>query len=154
MNINDVLNKLNISYEEIEHDAVYTVEEALSLKEKIDGLGCKNLFLTDKKNGYYLYVLKDDKRADLKDLTKFFGVSRLTFANGDELNKLLGLEKGSVTPLGIINDIDRQVKIIIDKDIVGKRILVHPNVNTKTISIEYEDLIKFIEYNGNEYFVH
>ena len=81
----------------------------------------------------------------------FLDVKRLTFGNDESLNLLLGLTKGSVTPLGIINDKDNKVKVIIDKELVGEVILVHPNVNTKTMAISYEDLIKFIEYIGNEY---
>ncbi len=151
MNIYHILNELNINYEEIEHKAVYTVEEANSLKDRIKGTGCKNLFLTDKKNNYFLYLLRDDKKADLKELSNFLNVKRLTFGNDDDLNNLLGLTKGSVTPLGIINDKDKKVRVVIDKVLVGEVILVHPNVNTKTIAITYEDLIKFIKYIGNEY---
>lgn len=151
MNIYHILNELNINYEEIEHKAVYTVEEANSLKDRIKGTGCKNLFLTDKKNNYFLYLLRDDKKADLKELSNFLNVKRLTFGNDDDLNNLLGLTKGSVTPLGIINDKDNKVRVVIDKVLVGEVILVHPNVNTKTIAITYEDLIKFIKYIGNEY---
>ena len=151
MNIYHILNELNINYEEIEHKAVYTVEEANSLKDRIKGTGCKNLFLTDKKSNYFLYLLRDDKKADLKELSNFLNVKRLTFGNDDDLNNLLGLTKGSVTPLGIINDKDNKVRVVIDKVLVGEVILVHPNVNTKTIAITYEDLIKFIKYIGNEY---
>ncbi len=154
MNIYEILKKLYIGYEEIEHKAVYTVEEALSLKEKIEGIGCKNLFLTDKKNNYFLYVLRDDKRADLKELALFLNVSKLIFASEVDLKRLLGLEKGSVTPLGLINDKENQVKVVIDKELVGMKLLVHPNINTKTISIKYDDLIRFIEFNGNKYFLH
>ncbi len=151
MNIYHILNELNINYEEIEHKSVYTVEEANSLKDRIKGTGCKNLFFTDKKNNYFLYLLRDDKKADLKELSNFLNVKRLTFGNDDDLNNLLGLTKGSVTPLGIINDKDNKVRVVIDKVLVGEVILVHPNVNTKTIAITYEDLIKFIKYIGNEY---
>ena len=72
MNLYDIFDKLNISYDEIEHEAVYTVEEANKIESMIDGIGCKNLFLTDKKGCYYLYVLKDDKRADLKKYLLFY----------------------------------------------------------------------------------
>lgn len=151
MNIYDELEKLNISYKEIEHKAVFTVEEALYLKEQIDGIGCKNLFLTDKKDNYYLYVLRDDKRADLKLLTGFLNVSRLTFASDEDLEKILGLTKGSVTPLGIINDKENKVLIILDRELKGNNVLVHPNVNTKTISLNYDDLIEFIKYENHKF---
>jgi len=150
MNLYELLNELDIQYEEIEHEAVYTVEEANRIESMIDGIGCKNLFLTDR-NKYFLYVLKDNKRADLKELAKYLNVLRLSFGSEDKLIGLLGLTKGSVTPLGIINDKDRLVTIILDKDLVGEKLLCHPNVNTKTLSINYDDLIKIIEYTKHKY---
>lgn len=154
MNLYEVLKSLNISYDEIEHEAVFTVNEANSLKEKIEGIGCKNLFLTDKKGNYFLYLLMDEKRANLKDLAIKLNVLKLTFANDEELKTLLGLTKGSVTPLGIINDKENKIVLVIDKDLIDKKILVHPNVNTKTMSISYEDLIMFIEFNKNKYILY
>ena len=153
MNLYEILNKLNIKYDEIEHDAVYTVEEANRIESMIEGIGCKNLFLTDK-NKYFLYVFKDDKRADLKELAKYLNVLRLSFGNEDKLMVLLGLTKGSVTPLGIINDKDNKVTVILDKDLVNCKLLCHPNINTKTMNIEYEDLIKLIEYTNHKYIIY
>ena len=153
MNLYEILDKLNIKYDEIEHEAVYTIEEANKIESMIEGIGCKNLFLTDK-NKYFLYVLKDDKRADLKELAKYLNVLRLSFGNEDKLMELLGLTKGSVTPLGIINDKDNKVTIILDKDLVGCKLLCHPNTNTKTMNIEYEDLIKLIEYTNHKYIIY
>lgn len=71
----------------------------------------------------------------------------------EELNEILKLTKGSVTPLGIINDKDNLVTILLDKDIIDKRILALPFVNTKTISLEYKDLIKIIEYTNHNYII-
>lgn len=154
MNIYDKFKELNIVYDEIEHEAVYTVEEAQKLERMIDGVGCKNLFLTDKKGHYYLYVLEDYKRADLKSLALYLKVLKLTFGSEEYLNKLLGLSKGSVTPLGIINDLKHEVVLIIDSDLVDKKLLCHPNINTKTISIEYKDLIRLIDNQGNRYIIY
>jgi len=154
MDIFELLDKLNIKYELMKHKAVYTVDEFLDLKEKmIDGNGCKNLFLTDKNDNYFIYVLPENKKADLKSLQKFLQVKKITFGNEDKLLELLGLIKGSVTPLGIINDLNKQVKVIIDGELVSKKVLVHPNVNTMTISLEYTDLIKIIEYLDHEYII-
>ncbi len=153
MNVYEKLNELSINYDEITHDEVYTVEDAKYLENKINGVGCKCLFLTDRKGNYFLYVLKEDKRADLKLLASFLKTSRLSFAKDDELYHLLGLTRGSVSPLGIINDINYKVKIILDKDLVNNKLLVHPNTNTKTISIYYKDLIKYIDNLGHDYFI-
>ena len=153
MTIYEVLDKLKIKYEEIAHEAVFTVEEANAIEEAIDGVGCKNLFLTNKKGKYYIYVLEDSKQANLKELQTFLNEKRLSFGKEEELNEILNLTKGSVTPLGIINDKDNLVTVLLDKDLIDKRILAHPNVNTKTMSLEYKDLIKIIEYTNHNYII-
>lgn len=154
MNIYEILDKLEIIYEEIEHPAVYTVEEANQIERMIEGIGCKNLFLTDKKGHYYLYVLKDNKKADLKELALKLNVLRLTFGSEADLNNLLGLTKGSVTPLGVINDSDNKVILVFDSELVSEKLLCHPNVNTKTMSIDWNDLIKLIEYTKHSYIIY
>lgn len=146
----EVLEKLNIHYEKIEHDSVYTVEEAQKIKSEICGIGCKNLFLKNKHNKYYLYMLREDKRADLKNLSRILECGRLSFGSEDELYECLKLKRGSVTPLGIIND-DSKVIVILDKELKGEKILVHPNINTATVSLKYEDLLKVIDYCRNTY---
>lgn len=151
MNIYDVLDKLSISYEEITHDAVKTVKEAKEIENMIDGVPVKNLFLTDNENSYYLIMLEAHKRADLKKITRLVNKKHLSFASVNDLKDILKLDSGSVTPLGIINDRDNKVKIVIDKDLVGMKILVHPNVNIKTISINFDDLIMFIKYKNHDY---
>lgn len=144
-----VLDKLNIKYEEVEHKKVFTSEQAEYIKEMIEGMGVKNLFLENKGN-YYLYLIDDAKKADLKLLSKEMNLGRLHFASEEELYNKLKLEIGSVTPLGLIND-NASVELIISKDLVGKKLLFHPNRNTATISMEYKDLLKFIEYCKNSY---
>lgn len=144
------LQKLNISYKEVEHKSVYTSAEAEFIKELIAGIGVKNLFLKSSKKEYYLVLTPDDKKVDLKALSKLIN-SHLSFASAEELKNILKLESGSVTPLGLINDIKHEVIVLIDKDLQEKLILVHPLVNTKTISLEMKDLIKLIEYLKNAY---
>ena len=152
MDLYKILNKLNIDYKEIEHETVYTIEQAQNIKCSICGVGCKTLFLTDKKGKYFLLMLNENKRANIKELTKILKVSKLSFASSEELKNILNLEQGSVSPLGIIYDSENLVTLIIDKDLKDKKILVHPNTNTKTVSIDYNDLIKFIE-NENHYYI-
>lgn len=152
MELYAILEELEIVYDEIEHPPVFTVEEAQSLKERIDGVGCKNLLLTDnRREKFFLVVLEDRKKADLKEIAHLCGTSRLTFANASELNELLHLHPGSVSPLGIIHDTNCRVTLILDNDLIGKRLLFHPNTNTKTISIFYDDFIKFAESQGHSY---
>lgn len=152
MNIYDILNQLNISYEEVNHKAIYSYEDALkeNIASKIDGVECKNLFVKSKTK-YYLIFIEANKKADLKALSTKVEDSRLVFASEEELKNILNLEVGSVTPLGIINDKNNLVTILLDKELIGQKVLLHPNVNTKTISITLEDLIKFIENRNHSY---
>ncbi len=154
MDIFKILDELKIKYDVLEHQAVYTVEEAKQLEDMIEGLGCKNLFLTDKKGNYFLLVLEENKKANLKELAKLLNVSKLTFGSEEALQEILGLEPGSVTPLSIINDKENKVLLIIDNDIVEEKILVHPNTNTKTMSIEFKDIEKLIEYTNHKYILY
>ena len=148
-----ILDELKIKYKMIEHKEVCTVEEAKEICNNIEGIGCKNLFLTDRKGKYILLILKKDKKANFKEIEDKLKIKKLSFASENELDKILGLKKGSCTPFGIINDVNHKTLIIIDKDLKSKRLLFHPNRNTATISIEFEDLIKFIEYEKNQYII-
>ena len=150
IDIYEVLNKLNIEYQMVEHEEVFTAEQSKHIKNMIEGVGGKTLFLKDK-NNYYLYLLDDERQANLKFLSKSLNIGRLSFGNEDELYDKLKLKKGSVTPLGIIND-NSSVFLIIDMTLKGKKILTHPNINTATVSIRYDDLIKFIKYCNNTYY--
>ena len=151
MNLIEILKQLNIEYEIIEHQAVFTVEEAKHISNRIDGIGCKNLFLANKKEKYFLVILKDDKKANIKEIEKIINTSHLSFANKDKLKEIIGLERGSVTPFGIINDIYNKVTILIDKELQNKKLLFHPNRNTATISVSFQDLIKFIDFEEHKY---
>ena len=145
MTIEEKLNKLNINYEKVEHPAVYTVEESKEKVPKIEGIGCKNLFLKTQKKELFLYTLCEDKQVNLKNLSEELQVTRFHLASSETLESVLGVIPGSVTPLAIMNDTENRVTVVLDKELQGKKILVHPNRNTATISIQYEDLIKFIE---------
>jgi len=148
-----MLNALNIKYQLIKHPAVFTVEDidALSLNITQYGDVCKNLFLRDAKGKrHFLVVLDKDKQADLKSIQKQLGCTRLSFASEERLFKYLHLEKGEVTPLGIINDPDAFVEVVLDKDLAGKNKLgFHPNDNTATVWISFDALKRIIEQNGN-----
>ena len=102
---------------------------------------------------HYLVVLKGDKKADLKSIKSQINSTALSFASEERLEKYLGLSKGAVTPLGIINDEEHLVNIVLDEDLKKEEIIgVHPNVNTSTVFISFNDLIKFINSFGNEIF--
>lgn len=147
----EILNKLEIKYELLEHEAVYTVDEAKELDNMLEGIGCKNLFLTNKKGKYFLVMIHEDKRANIKEIESLVDCKHLSFGKEEDLKEVLGLEAGSCTPLGIINDKDNKVVLVFDKDLVDKKILCHPNRNTATLALEFSDLIKFICYLEHKY---
>ncbi len=152
MDIYKFLTQLGIDYQKINHQSVSTVEEAKFINEQIDGVACKNLFLKSSDKQFFIYMMTVEKRADLKYIAKQIGSKRLSFASDEELVELLKLIPGSVTPLGIIND-NKRVKILIDRELRAQRLLIHPNINTATISITYDDLLLFINACGNEYLI-
>lgn len=145
------LNSLDIKYQVSMHPAVFTIEEMESLEICKCGDVCKNLFLRDTKGKrHFLLVFNKDKKADLKSIQKQLGCTNLSFASEERLYKYLQLEKGAVTPLGIINDRDCFVEVVFDNELIGKpRLGIHPNDNTATVWVSYEDLRKVIEQNGN-----
>lgn len=154
MEIYEILKKLNINYREYLHEAVFTVEESKNIDEMIHGFHCKNLFLKDKKNGnYYLVIVGQDKKIDLKELGIKLGVKRITFGSEDELMNCLKLTSGSVGPFGLINDHNHTTKVILDSEIKDAECVnFHPNINTKTLSITPLDLNKFLDWSGNCHF--
>jgi Ala-tRNA(Pro) deacylase len=150
----DILNLLEINYIRNEHKPIYTVKEANSLDICIPGQHCKNLFLRNRKGDvYYLAVLDDTKHTDLKLLSKQIRSSSLSFASEERLHNYLGLTPGSVSPFGLINDMERKVIVLIDSDLIGKSIVnFHPNVNIATIGVSYADLEKFIKWHENKFY--
>ncbi len=152
MDIYKILMELNINYEEIEHKAIYTAEEALQedIANKIDGIGCKNLFVKSK-DRYYLIFIKAEKRADLKAIAHLVNEAKLSFASEEELKDILDLTIGSVTPLGLVNDKNNLVTLLIDKELANEKVLAHPNINTKTVSMQLSDLIKLVQHIKHQY---
>lgn len=151
MELYEILNALNIKYKEVKHEAAYTVSDMDKININLDGIGCKNLFLKNKDNKFYLVVLPDKKRANIKEIEKIVDAKNLSFASPDTLEEILKLKPGSVTPLGIMNDKENKVTVILDKELQNNHVLIHPLINTKTVSIYYDDLIRFIEYFKHKY---
>ena len=159
----DVLENAGIRYRMVSHDPVYTIEEMERLHLDADALIAKNLFLRDARGKrhflflrdargkrHFLVVLAKDKVVDLKALRRRLGTSALSFASEDRLKRLLGLEKGAVTLLGILNDEARAVEVLFDRDLAGLPALgVHPNHNTATVFLPLADLESLIRSHGN-----
>lgn len=150
--IYEFLKKHNIAYQQYDHPAVFTTDEAKALAAHVPGHQTKNLFLCDdKKRRFYLVTIRDDKRADLKHLREFLGEKSLRFAPADKLLEYLGLTPGSVSPLGLVNDANRQVSYAVDDDLLKQdKIFIHPNINTATLAIDIGDFKKILSLTGHE----
>ena len=147
----DLINARGISYEIAEHQAVYTIEEMLAANLPHPECIAKNLFVRDdKKKNYYLLVVREEKRVELKVFRKRMGLRPLTFASEEDLGRILKLSRGSVTPFGILNDEERIVKVFIDADFQNNLMVIHPNVNTATVWLPAEELMKLLKEHGNE----
>ena len=145
----EALEALGVPYEVWEHPAVYTIEEMDALHLPDPSVVVKNLFLRDAKGKqHFLVVLQKDKQADLRALGEHLGV-KLSFASEERLMKYLGLEKGAVTPFGILNDTERAVEVLLDADLECMPLIgVHPNENTATVVLKPADLGRIIERHG------
>lgn len=147
----DALDRAGVCYRMVSHDPVYTIEEMERLHLDADGRIAKNLFLRDARGKrHFLVVLAKHKTVELKALRGQLGTSALSFASEDRLRRFLGLEKGAVTPLGILNDEARAVEVLFDRDLAGLPSLgVHPNRNTATVFLSFADLESLIRSHGN-----
>lgn len=145
------LTEQKISYEVMEHRAVFNMEDLDALELPYPEWDAKNLFVRDdKKHNYYLITVRGDKRVDLKDFRRKHGLRALSFASPDELFSIMKLIPGAVTPLGILNDEERRVHFYLDQEFQENKIGIHPNENTATIWLQADDLMRLILAHGNE----
>ena len=152
-NVYEILEELNIKYERHEHPAVYTCDEADIYTGHLKGVHTKNLFLRNKKgNKHYIVVMKEDKTLNVKEFGDKISEKNLSFASEERMMRFLNLTPGSVTVFGIINDVEHNVKVYVDKDITKEKFInSHPNVNTATLVYSVEDMFKFLKLSGNDY---
>lgn len=144
------LDQLGIGHRTVEHPPVFTVEEAKALRGDLPGHHIKNLFLRNKKEEMWLVVALEDRAIDLKRLGEVLGAGRLSFGSAERLKRTLGVEPGSVTPLALVNDEARAVRLVLDRGIAdGGPVNAHPLVNTMTTALTPTDLLRFFEATGH-----
>lgn len=146
-----ILEKLNISFEYYEHPSAPTIEEAMKYWKDLDATHCKNLFFRNHKgNKHYLVILSHTQQLDIHDLEKRLKQGKISFASPERMNKHLGLEPGSVSPFGLINDQGKHVYVYLDEKLQeSKRISFHPNNNTASLIVSFSDFMKFLIWTGN-----
>jgi Ala-tRNA(Pro) deacylase len=145
------LDELGIAHETHWHEPVYTVAESQALRGSLPGGHSKNLFLKNKKDQLWLVTAAEDAFVDLKALTKTLGAGRLSFGKPDLLMEVLGVEPGSVTPFGLINDPAHRVTFVLDSRLAGMDPLhFHPLVNKATTAVSAADFRRFLAACGHE----
>ncbi|MSR86769.1 prolyl-tRNA synthetase associated domain-containing protein [Candidatus Peribacteria bacterium] len=165
MDIYAFLDSHGISYQRFDHEAVFTCEQAKEIRtEPMPGKDTKNLFLRDEKGKrHFLVTVGHEKQVDIKALKKIFdvhppssaaadygGVKKLSFASPERLKTYLGVDPGSVTLLGLVNDTDHAVEVFIDEAIwKADAVCCHPLVNTATLVIAHAGLVKFLQATGH-----
>lgn len=139
----DFLDSLKIDYITVQHPAAFTMEECETVRQIIKAPVFKNLFLTNKQHSaFYLLLMPADKLFKTKYLSSQLGCARLSFASDEEMNEMLGVQPGSVTPLGLIYDKENRVRLIIDEDLKSsERYACHPCVNTASVGLKFDDLL-------------
>ena len=137
------LETLGIAYDVVEHSPVFTVAESTEIHRQIPGAHTKNLFLKDAGGQYWLVTVPHDKRVDLKALPAVIGSKRVSFGKGEDMERLLGITPGSVSPLAAFNDADGVVRVVLDRSLAEAALVqVHPLRNSATGSLTGADLVR------------
>jgi len=149
----DLFETHGIQFEYHEHPPVATIEDAILHWKDYNSGRCKNIFFRNHKgNRHYLVILEHLRQLDIHDLEKRLRQGKLSFASDQRLKKYLGLEPGSVSPFGLINDNEKHVHLFIDEKLKEfDRLAFHPNVNTATLVISKPDFLRFLDHTGNTY---
>ena len=142
----DLLDQLNIDYQRIDHEEANTMEICLEIEKTLKSTICKNLFLVNSnKSQYYLLMLKENKKFKTKMISKQINSSRLSFGSDEKMLEYLDITPGSVSLLGLMNDHDFKVQLLMDKDLLQDEYLgCHPCINTSSLRIKIKDVFEKI----------
>lgn len=149
----DTLNEWGIPFTMYEHPPLPTIEIALEYWKDITATHCKNLFFRNHKgNKHYLVVFECHNQMAIHQIEKMLKQGKLSFASEQRMEKFLGLKPGSVSPFGLINDTNKEVKLFLDKNLQDAQLLsFHPNDNTASLVVKNSDFINFLSHWGGEY---
>ena len=150
--VKEYLNSMGIQFKIVEHEPAYTTEEADKYIEGHEGVRTKTMFICNKKKtNYYMIIMDDSKRLDMNKFKEIVSEKQMKMASEEALKEKLGIEPGMVSPFGLLNNDEKDVKIYMDKQIITEEIMTfHPNDNTKTLFITTKDLFKYFENIGYE----
>ena len=142
----DLLDELGVEYERMDHEAAMTMEACEEIDRVLEATICKNLFLCNRQQtDFYLLMIPGDKHFKTKDISAQIGSARLSFASAEHMEEFLDITPGSVSVLGLMNDKDGRVRLLVDADVLkGEYIGCHPCVNTSSLRVKTEDMMKKI----------
>ena len=142
----DLLDKLGVAYQRIDHEAAMTMEACQAVDAVLDAAICKNLLLCNRQQtAFYLLMLPGNKAFKTSVLSKEIGSSRLSFAPGEFMEQFLDITPGSLSVLGLMNDKENKVELLIDRDILDSDFFgCHPCINTASLRIATRDLMEKI----------
>lgn len=149
----DLLDRLGVAYQRIDHEAAMTMEACAAIDEVLDATICKNLLLCNRQcTVFYLLLLPGEKPFKTSVASKIIGSSRLSFAAPEYMERFLDITPGSLSILGLMNDQDLRVQLLIDEDVLkGEYIGCHPCINTASLRLKTKDLVeKIIPAMGHE----
>ena len=149
----DLLDKLGVAYQRVDHEAAATMEICAEIDKALGATICKNLLLCNRQcTAFYLLMLPGDKNFRTSVLSKEIGSSRLSFADAKYMEEYLDITPGSVSILGLMNDRDKKVQLLIDEEVLqGEYLGCHPCINTSSLRFTIKDLTeKVIPALGHE----
>lgn len=140
----DLLDSLGISYQRADHEPAMTIEACQDIDKLMGTHMCKNLFLCNRQEtDFYLLLMPGDKKFKTKELSSQINTARLSFANEIHMEELLDITPGSVSVMGLMNDKDNKVQLLIDEDLLAHPYLgCHPCINTSSIRLKTKDLVE------------
>lgn len=138
----DFLDSLSIPYQRVDHEAAMTMEACAQIDQVLEATTCKNLLLCNRQQtDFYLLLMPGDKVFKTKELSAQLGVSRLSFASGEAMEEFLDITPGSLSVMGLMNDKDFRVKLVIDAPVLADTYIgFHPCINTTTLRLKTADL--------------
>ena len=149
----ELLDSLDVEYLRVDHEAAMTMEACAAVDEAMGATMCKNLLLCNRQETqFYLLLMPGEKVFKTSELSKKIGSSRLSFAKAEPMEKFLDITPGSLSILGLMNDKEKQVRLLIDEDVLkGEFVGVHPCINTSSLRLKTADLMeKIIPAMGHE----
>lgn len=153
----DLLDKLGIEYERVDHETAQTMEACAQIDKLLEPAAiCKNLFLCNaQKTKFYLLAIRGDKKFKTKEISHQINSSRLSFATPEYMEKYLDITPGSVSVLGLMNDVDNHVKLLVDEDVFQEEFFAcHPCMNTSSLRLKTSDVFEtFLKEVHHDYTV-